>query len=150
MQLEIGLRPLGKLYSNNVNQFLEVLEVDVVRTQAAGQFPDSLRWIQIGTVRRQKIQSQDMTMLVEPGVQRPRMVPPGIVEDYHHLASMPSSAQQNAHEYLKAFSVECLGRHRHHSPIGRANRTKYGHLFSSRGMQHHGIQVFWRNPHGTA
>jgi len=138
------------LGSNNVNQFLEVLEIDIMRAQASSQFPDSFRRIQIGTVRRQKIQSQDMTMLVEPGVQCPRMVPPGIVEDDHHLASTPSSAQQNAHEDLKAFGVECLGRHRHHSPIGRAHRTQYGRLFSSRGMQHHGIQVFRRNPHGTA
>jgi hypothetical protein len=105
---------------------LKSLEIDIVRAQTAGQFPDPFHWIQVGTVGRQEIQTQDTTMFVEPRSQGSCMMPTGIVEYHYQLASMASPAQQAAQENLKALRVESFHWHCHHSAIGRANRTKNG------------------------
>ncbi len=144
------MEPLCKLYSNNSNQLLKSLEIDIVRAQTAGQFPNPFHRVQVGTVGWQEIQPQDTTMFAEPGTQGSCMMPTGIVEYHHHLASMTSPAQQMTQEDLKTLRVEGFCWYRHHSTIGRTNCTKNSHLFASRSVQHHGIQVFWRNPHGTA
>jgi hypothetical protein len=144
------LKPLCKLDLNNANQILESLEIDIVCAQSAGQLPDPFHRVQIRTIGRQEIQPQDMTMFVEPGTQGACMMPTGIVKHDDHLAPMASPAQQSTQEGLKSLRVKRFGWHRHHSTIGRTNCTKDGHLFASRSMQHYGIQIFWRNPHGTA
>jgi len=148
--LEIGLEPLRKLDLNNGSQILESLEIDIVRAQSAGQFPGPFHRIQIGTIGRQEIQPQDTTMFMEPGTQGACMMPTGIVKHDHHLAPTTSAAQQSTQEDLKPFRVKRFGWHRHHSTIDWTNRTKDGHLLARRSMQHYGIQIFWRNPHGTA
>ena len=80
------MKPPRKLDFNNVNQILERLEIDIVRAQSAGQFPDPFHQVQIKAIGRQEIQPQDMTMFVELGTQGPCMMPTGIVKYVYHLA----------------------------------------------------------------
>ena len=150
MQLEIGLKPLRKLALNNCNQILDGWKVGIVRAQMTRQLPYSFYWIQVRTVGREKIQLQNMSILVEPGPQPLRMVPPCVVEHHYQFLSTTTPSQQTPQKYLKTCGIESFGQHRHHSSIGRTNCAKNAHLLASGGMQHYRIQIFRRNPHGTA
>lgn len=120
-----------------------------MRTQTTGQLPYSLDRIQLRAIRRQKIQSDYVTILVQPWSQCPSVVPACIVHHHHNFSISSSSAQKSRKKTLETLRFEPLSRHRQQASICRAHCSEDSHLFPCWCMKNNRISIFGRYPHRT-
>lgn len=122
-----------------------------MRTDGAGQFPDALNRIQFRTIRRQKIQGQNLPMLPEPRFKSLGMMPARIVDYHNHPMSLPAMAQELIKKLFKRFGIELLPFQSVHQPtIMTGDCTEDGNTFAGWRVEHNWIMIFRRHPHPTA
>ena len=117
--------------------------------QAPGEFPYPLDGIQIGAVRRQKVQAQDLTMLAQPRLEDSGMMPTCVVHENYHRALLSPVTYEPLQERLEALRIECLVLLCDETSVGHAHGAEYADTLSRRRVQHHGIHVLGRYPHAT-
>lgn len=118
--------------------------------EASQQFPHALDWIEFGTIRWQKEQLQDPSVLPQPVIQVSRVVIGGVVRDDHHPLAPRPAPQQGLQKGEETLRLEHGIKVRHHLPSVQIHCTKQRHRFARGCVQHHRIGFFRRNPHGTA
>lgn len=87
-------------------QFAQGGEETVVRSHAAGQFPDSLDGCQLWTVRRQKQQGEHGAIFPKQGFEKDSVVVLGIVQHNHHALAARAMPQKLLQKGLERGRVE--------------------------------------------
>ena len=73
------------------------------------EFPYTFHRIQVRAVRWQEVQSHNMSVLVQPGLQLTGMVPPRVVHDDQHFTVPASVTYESFKEAFKRQRVKCFG-----------------------------------------
>jgi len=122
-------------------------EVAVVRDDPTRELPDALLMVEFGTVGREEVQAQNVTVLPQPGPQGRGVVPSGIVHDGYDLPIAPAMPQKNAQECAKGVRVECPGALGDEISVRGAHRSKDRQALARWRLQDHGVHFFGRHPH---
>lgn len=146
----IGFTPNGELIEHGRDQLFEDREIPVVGADSARQFPDTLYGVQLGTVGREKIQDQLLAMIPQPRVQESGMMPCGVIYNHDHPSPLPPMTQQLDQEGQKRLRFEFGFATNDQSSAFGMNGPVQTHRFPSGRVQDHRIDVFGRDPHGTA
>jgi len=120
-----------------------------VGAEATNQLPDPLDGIELGAVRREKVEAEGMAMLIQPRLEQASVMPPGVVENYDHLPPSPALAQDLLQENEKRLCTELVGSLGHQSPVADTNGPKDADAFPGRCMENHWVHILWRHPHGA-
>lgn len=64
-----------------------------MNASSPNQAPDPLNGVQLGTIRRQKIEGKALSLLGSPPLMQLGMMIPGIIRDYHYSAARFSAVQ---------------------------------------------------------
>ena len=83
------------------NEFVKNWEIAVMGTLVTRQLPDTFYRIQVRAVGRQEVQLHNVSVLMQPRVQLPGMVPPRIVHDDKHLSILAAVAHELSQEQFE-------------------------------------------------
>jgi len=116
------------------------------------QAPDPFYGVQLGTIRRQKIECKALSMVGSPFLMHLGMVISGIISNYHDPAARFSAFQpevsKEAPERLgiktSFLSLEDK------FPIAQPHRSKIADTAMGRMMQDYRGPSLWRHPHAAA
>lgn len=114
-----------------------------------GEFPHTLHRVQFGTIGRQEIESNAVTVLIEPWLETFGMMPTGIVNDDNHETVPAPVTKKLYQERQKRLCVEFLTQRSHQAPIGVTDSSENTDALAGRRMKHDGIDILGRHPHGT-
>ena len=115
------------------------------------QAPDPLYGVQLGTIRRQKIECKALSMLGSPLLMHLGMMISGIIRDYHYSAARFSAVQPEVSEEAQErlgiktgfLSLE------DEFTIAQAHRPKVADAAMGRMMQDYRVPSLWRHPHAA-
>ena len=115
------------------------------------QAPDPLYGVQLGTIRRQKIEGKALILLDSPTLMHLGMMISGIIREYHYSAARFSAVQsevlEEAQERLGIktgfFSLE------DEFTIAQAHRPKVADAAMGWMMEDYRVPSRWRHPHAT-
>ena len=120
---------------NGRDEIIQNGKIAVMGTLIARQLPNAFHRIQVRAVRRQEIQLDDLSVLVEPRIQMPCMVPPRVVHHDKHLMILAAVVQELFQEGLKGHRVEGVGTARNKAAVVKTHGTEQRHALARRGMQ---------------
>lgn len=87
---------------------------------------------------------------MEPWREEFGVVPSGIVRDEDHRVSLAPVPDKLAKERLKGLGVEHRFLPRNQASISDAHGAEYADALAGGSMQHDGVNIFRRHPHGAA
>lgn len=116
------------------------------------QAPDPFYGVQLGTIRRQKIECKALSILGSPFLMHLGMMISGIISNYHYSAARFSAFQtevsQEAQERLGIKT--CLLSLEDEFTIAQPHRPKVADAAMGRMMQDYRVPSLWRHPHAAA
>jgi hypothetical protein len=123
-----------------------------MQTQAPGQFPYSLDWIEVRTIGRQERQLKVWLLFLTPLDVQGCVMIFGVINDHHDAPSSPAAGLahllQEGPSGLCVDSVRLTGEHE--LPIAKPHRAKIPHALASGMMEQHGILDLGWYPHSAA
>ena len=129
------------------DEIIENGKIAVMGTLIARELPNPFHRIQVRAVRGQEIQLDDMSVLVQPRIQMPRMVPPRVVHNDNHLVILAAVMHELFQEGLKGHRVKGVGASRNKAAVVKTHGTEQRHALARRGVQQDWIRILRRYPH---
>src|SRR5512139_2676370 len=118
-----------------------------MNTQFASQLPNPLNRIELRTIRRQEIKTQDSPLIPQPGLQRSRMMVSGIIQNNHHFLLREAVTKKMGQEYLKRLPVKILPLLGYQFPVLQTDGPKHPNGLMRRCVPKNGIFHLGWNPH---
>lgn len=115
------------------------------------QAPDPFYGVQLGTIRRQKIEGKALILLDSPTLMHLGMMISGIIRDYHYSAARFSAVQSEIlEEAQEGLGIKtCLLSLEDEFTIAQAHRPKVADAAVGRMMQNYRVPSLWRHPHAA-
>ena len=115
------------------------------------QAPDPFYGVQLGTIRRQKIECKALSLLGSPTLMHLGMMISGIIRDYHYSAARFSAVQPEvSEEAQKRLSIKTgFLSLEDEFTIAQAHRPKVADAAMGRMMQDYRRPSLWRHPHAA-
>ena len=116
------------------------------------QAPDPFYGVQLGTIRRQKIECKALSMLGSPFLMHLGMMISGIICNYHDSAARFSAVQPEvSEEAQERLGIKtCFLSLEDKFTIAQAHRPKVADAAMGRMMQDYRVPSLWRHPHAAA
>jgi len=116
------------------------------------QAPDPFYGVQLGTIRRQKIECKALSMLGSPFLMHLGMVISGIISNYHYSAARFSAFQPEvAKEAPERLGIKtCFLSLEDEFTIVQPHRPKVADTAMGRMVQDYRGPSLWRHPHAAA
>jgi len=116
------------------------------------QTPDSFYGVQLGTIRRQKIECKALSMLVPPFLMHFGMMISGIISNYHYSSARFSAFQPEvSKEAQERLGIKtCFLSLEDKLTIAQPHRPKVADATMGRMMQDYRVPSLWRHPNAAA
>ena len=116
-------------------------------TESSRQLPNTLDGIEVGAVRRQKVELNSGAMVGQPRLEIGGVMELGIIDDQKYLTIWPGVAQKQSQEHLECRGVEGRDREGDEPAVCRTDGAENGDRLPCGGVIKNGIGVFRGNPH---
>jgi hypothetical protein len=118
-----------------------------MRTEMPRQLPDTLDGIEVGAIGRQKVESEKVTVTMEPRPKNQRKMEPSVIHRQDHPPIRTGVTKKQGQEFLERHGVEGFRLAGDQPSVGRTNGAENRHRLPGRSVKKHGISVFRGNPH---
>ena len=115
--------------------------------QFASQLPNPLNRIELRTIRRQEVKTQQSSLIPQPGLQGSRMMISGIIQNNHHFLLGVTVTKKMPQEYLKRLAVKILPLLGYQFPVLQTDGPKHPYRLMRGCMPKNRIFHFRWNPH---
>ncbi len=127
-------------------------KIAVMETESTREFPHTLRGIELGTVRRQEVQSETLGVLFPPLAVKSSMVVCRIVGNHHHPSIRAGADRPKVFQELPAGESVELARltPEEKFAVAQADRPEVADALAGGMMKQNGILDLGRDPHPAA
>ena len=139
-----------QLAPDGSDQIGEQRKVLVVRTELAGQLPDTLDRIQVRTVGREESTGEPLPVRGEKRLEQRGVMVPGIVQHENEPVVGAAMPEELAQEGAKRHRVELRRELGHELASPEMDGPEQGHGLPRRRVEQHGIRLLGRHPHDAA
>ncbi len=131
------------------DQLFEGREVTVMGAEPARQLPYPFHGVQLRTVGWQELEPKPTAMFPQPRLEKPGVVPAGIVQNEDQHSAFSAVAQELFQERMECHCIELLSPACDQTAVAGTDRPEHAETFAGGRLKDHRVCILRRYPHGA-